>query len=118
MVAFKFIIQVNEVKMAFGELTPEEFEDRYDFPRPKRDPRGSPIIITCRSGVRATKAAEAMLAIGFNAAVYKGSMLDWAEKGGKVLEVKNKKFGVPHIWFCLFLLSFTFHPLKEYSSRN
>jgi rhodanese-related sulfurtransferase len=73
--------------MAFGELTSEEFEDRYDFPRPKRNLMGSPIILTCRSGVRASKAAETLQTLGFNAAIYKGSMLDWTEKGGKVLEL-------------------------------
>jgi len=75
---------VNEVKAAFGEMSEAEFEARYDFSRPEKNSKTGPMVITCRSGVRATKAAETMIGLGFPAAVYKGSMLDWAEKGGKV----------------------------------
>jgi rhodanese-related sulfurtransferase len=49
---------VNEVSAAFGEMTDDEFEDRFDFSRPEKDPKARPIVITCRSGARATKAAE------------------------------------------------------------
>ena len=75
---------MNEVSAAFGELDDDEFEDRYDFSRPEKDLKSSPIVITCRSGVRATKAAETMRNLGFPVAIYKGSLLDWIEKGGKV----------------------------------
>ena len=75
---------MNEVGAAFGELDDDEFEARYDFSRPEKDLKSSPIVITCRSGVRATKAAEVMRNLGFPAAIYKGSLLDWTENGGKV----------------------------------
>jgi hypothetical protein len=42
------------------------------------------VYLVQRSGVRAAKAAETLVGLGFAAAIYKGSMLDWTEKGGKV----------------------------------
>ena len=42
---------MSEVAAAFGELSPEEFEERYKFARPEKDLSKSPIVITCRSGI-------------------------------------------------------------------
>ena len=74
------------MKTAFEELDPDDFEVRYKFNRPEKNLNlKSPIVITCKSGVRAMKAAEALLALGYpTVGVYKGSFLDWESHGGKV----------------------------------
>lgn len=63
-------------------ITEEEFEDRFGFPRPSPD---AEVVFYCRAGVRSRAAAGLAKEAGWtNVGEYPGSWLDWAEKGGKV----------------------------------
>jgi len=69
-------IPLGDFERAFS-LSPEEFRSAYGFPKPSP----SSLAISCRSGVRATTAWEAIVQHGYcQARVYKGSMLDWQAK--------------------------------------
>ncbi len=69
---------------AFHQLSPSEFLARYDFGRPRTS--GFVRVVThCKSGVRAAAAADILRLLDFSdVAVYKGSMNDWAGRGGTV----------------------------------
>lgn len=72
------------------KLAPTEFESKYGRPKPKYD---SPIIFSCRSGIRAGNAAFIADTLGFtNVKNYVGSWLDYAEKKGLPLEPAENKF--------------------------
>ncbi|KAF2479488.1 Rhodanese-like domain-containing protein [Neohortaea acidophila] len=61
-------------------LPEEEFEDRFGFSKPNPDKE---VIFYCRSGVRSSAAAQLAQQNGYqNISEYKGSWLDWQEKGG------------------------------------
>ncbi|KAK4156225.1 Rhodanese-like domain-containing protein [Chaetomidium leptoderma] len=63
-------------------ITPEEFEDRFGFPRPGPD---AEVVFYCRAGVRSRAAAGLARDAGWEkVGEYPGSWLDWAERGGKV----------------------------------
>ncbi|KAJ5678280.1 uncharacterized protein N7477_003913 [Penicillium maclennaniae] len=67
-------------------LTPDEFEDRFGFPKPQADFDGT-LVFYCKAGVRARAAAQLAVQAGYNPeqiGVYEGSWLDWERNGGKV----------------------------------
>ncbi|TQS34881.1 hypothetical protein Golomagni_04718 [Golovinomyces magnicellulatus] len=62
-------------------LSPSDFRDRFGFSQPEKDVE---LVFYCRSGVRSSKAADLALKAGWSCVVnYKGSWLDWEERGGK-----------------------------------
>ncbi|KAF0974221.1 hypothetical protein FDP41_006831 [Naegleria fowleri] len=59
----------------FSELTSTQFLSQYGLEKPCHH---DPIIIYCRSGARAQKAAQEMIDLGYeNVYVYKGSANEW-----------------------------------------
>lgn len=63
-------------------ISPEEFEDRFGFPRPAKDQE---LIFYCKAGVRSRAAAQLAKQAGWEkVGEYPGSWLDWFEKGGAV----------------------------------
>ena len=68
-------------------LAPEEFEDKYGFPRPSGEDE---VVFFCKSGVRSKAAAQLARQSGFGGKVgeYPGSWKDWAEKGGEAEQVR------------------------------
>ncbi|KAK0671070.1 Rhodanese-like domain-containing protein [Cercophora samala] len=63
-------------------ISPEEFEDRFGFPRPPKDQE---LIFYCKAGVRSRAAAQLARQAGWEkVGEYPGSWLDWFEKGGPV----------------------------------
>lgn len=61
-------------------LPEEEFEDRFGFSKPDTEKE---VVFYCRSGVRSSAAAQFAQQNGYkNVAEYRGSWLDWQEKGG------------------------------------
>ena len=64
-------------------LSAEDFEDRFDFPRPDANQE---VVFYCLGGVRSRMAAQMAREAGFAGAVgdYSGSWEDWIEKGGEV----------------------------------
>ncbi|XP_065089201.1 uncharacterized protein LOC135710530 [Ochlerotatus camptorhynchus] len=72
------------------KLSPKEFESKYGRTKPAAD---SPLIFSCRSGVRAGEAANIASKLGFtNVKNYAGSWLEYAEKNGLPLEPQENKF--------------------------
>ncbi|EAT42597.1 AAEL005890-PA [Aedes aegypti] len=72
------------------KLAPKQFESKYGRPKPAYD---SPIIFSCRSGIRAGNAAYIADTLGFtNVKNYVGSWLDYAEKNGLPQEPQENKF--------------------------
>lgn len=72
------------------KLSPTEFESKYGRAKPAAD---SPIIFSCRSGVRAGEAANIASKLGFTRVKnYVGSWLEYAEKNGLPLEPQENKF--------------------------
>lgn len=72
------------------QLTAKDFEDRYGRVKPTFC---SPIIFSCRSGVRAGEAANIADKLGFSKVKnYVGSWLEYAEKNGLPLEPQENKF--------------------------
>ncbi|EED16721.1 Rhodanese domain protein [Talaromyces stipitatus ATCC 10500] len=77
-------------------LPPEEFETRFGYTKPGFEQSSSPetagkekkeIIFYCKAGVRAQAAAQLAVQAGYDPdtlGVYRGSWLDWTNKGGKV----------------------------------
>jgi len=76
-------------------LSPDEFLTRFGYAKPGIRNDASPesrspdpdIVFYCKVGVRARAAAELAVQAGYDperVAVYAGSWLDWAERGGKV----------------------------------
>ncbi|TCD70039.1 hypothetical protein EIP91_005020 [Steccherinum ochraceum] len=62
-------------------LKPEEFQEKFGFPLPRKDQE---VIFYCRSGVRSTSACDVAKRNGYtNILNYKGSWLEWLEKEGK-----------------------------------
>ena len=76
-----------------------EFESRFGFPKPtpipiskpiskvnrRTDESEKPIVLYCRSGLRARKAQKIFENFGFDSIkVYDGSFNDWTEKGGNI----------------------------------
>jgi len=57
------------------KLSSEEFSKKYGFAVSKKDR----IIFYCRSGNRSEQAAAHAQQLGFDAANYEGSILDWSE---------------------------------------
>ncbi len=76
---------MSEIWSAFAEMTPEEFETKYGFPRP--GPEGSSrMVLHCLKGKRALDAADKLSLLGYDhTKVYKGSFFEWKEKGGDVV---------------------------------
>ncbi|KAE8147871.1 Rhodanese-like domain-containing protein [Aspergillus avenaceus] len=67
-------------------LTPEEFENRFGYPKPGVGERGD-VVFYCKAGVRARAAAQLAVQAGYDVervGVYEGSWLDWAGRGGRV----------------------------------
>ncbi|KAK4035364.1 Rhodanese-like domain-containing protein [Parachaetomium inaequale] len=63
-------------------ITPEEFEDRFGFPRPARD---AEVVFYCRAGVRSRAAAGLARDAGWErVGEYPGSWLDWEGRGGEI----------------------------------
>lgn len=72
------------------QLSPQQFESKYGRAKPTAN---SPIIFSCRSGVRAGEAANIASKLGFNYVKnYVGSWLEYAEKNGLPLEPQENKF--------------------------
>jgi len=67
-------IPLSEFTQAL-DMTPEEFHKKYGFTISKTDQ----LIFYCRSGNRSAQSTSHAEKKGFNAANYKGSILDWSE---------------------------------------
>jgi rhodanese-related sulfurtransferase len=62
-------------------LSAEDFEDKFGFPKPGPEEE---VVFYCRAGVRSKAAATLAESLGFtNVREYRGSWLDWIEKGGE-----------------------------------
>lgn len=76
-------IPLRQLKSALS-LPGEEFAAKYGFDLPEKN---TSLVFSCRSGRRATAAAETAIELGYtNVRVYKGSFQDWVAKGGKVVK--------------------------------
>ncbi len=76
-------VPVQEIESAFA-LSPEDFEQTYQFPKPSVNDE---IVVYCRTGSRSHMAAEFLLGNGFlDVRNYKDSVQGWAAKhpDGKV----------------------------------
>ncbi|KAL9622748.1 MAG: hypothetical protein Q9160_002866 [Pyrenula sp. 1 TL-2023] len=64
-------------------LTPEEFEDRFEFARPDED---TEVVFYCKAGVRSRAAAKLARQAGFGGrtAEFPGSWGEWVGRGGVV----------------------------------
>ncbi|KAK1641194.1 Rhodanese-like domain-containing protein [Colletotrichum phormii] len=63
-------------------IAEEDFEDRYGYPRPKKD---TELVFYCKAGVRSRALATLARDAGWTkVGEYPGSWLDWAKKGGEV----------------------------------
>ncbi|CAG0915910.1 unnamed protein product [Notodromas monacha] len=86
MIPGSFNIPLHEAQEAF-KLTESEFEARYRFKKP--DPSNDQVVVACRSGKRAEDFIDRIRPLGYeNFRLYKGSFLDWEEKGGPVTREK------------------------------
>eukprot|EP00095_Tigriopus_kingsejongensis_P006216 maker-scaffold666_size115941-snap-gene-0.9 protein:Tk06216 transcript:maker-scaffold666_size115941-snap-gene-0.9-mRNA-1 annotation:"heat shock protein 67b2" len=73
-------LPLHEVDLAF-ELPDEEFEERYQFPKP--DGSRKDIVLTCRSGRRVLVADSLLKAKGYpHLRIYSGSFKDWVKQQG------------------------------------
>lgn len=74
-------IPINSAPDSF-HITPEEFEDRFGFPRPPKD---AEVVFYCKAGVRSRGAAGIARDAGWTkVGEYPGSWMDWFERNGKV----------------------------------
>ncbi|KRT80470.1 hypothetical protein AMK59_7742 [Oryctes borbonicus] len=70
-------IPVATLEDVLKNLTPEEFLAKYQREKPQRD---TPIVFSCRSGNRSTKALDIALNLGYtNLKNYTGGWNDWAK---------------------------------------
>ena len=70
-------------------LSDDEFKSKYGFDKPSKDCK---MVTHCTKGGRATRAQGILQGLGFNNAhVYKGSLNDWRENGGEVLNDSEDK---------------------------
>ncbi|KAG2379523.1 hypothetical protein C9374_006640 [Naegleria lovaniensis] len=68
-------IPLKSITSNFNDLTTTQFMSQYGHEKPSHKNR---IIIYCRSGARAQKAAQEMIELGYeNVLVYKGSANEW-----------------------------------------
>lgn len=75
-------IPMGNIEKAFS-MAPDEFQSKYGISYPSKSK--SQIVFSCRSGRRATMAAEQVQKLGFSdVKCYLGSFIDWVEKGGEV----------------------------------
>ncbi len=63
-------------------LSEENFLKIYGFAKPSKTTH---VVTQCMRGGRATKAADELKALGYNAEPYMGSITDWKQKGGQIL---------------------------------
>jgi rhodanese-related sulfurtransferase len=62
-------------------LPAEKFEEKFGFKKPRADQH---LLVYCRAGVRSKAAATLADTLGYkNVNEYRGSWLDWLEKGGE-----------------------------------
>ncbi|KAF0300532.1 Rhodanese domain-containing protein [Amphibalanus amphitrite] len=74
-------LPLPELKQAM-ELSAEEFQQKYGCARPGQT---EPLILHCKGGIRAAKAAGQLTESGYsNLKVYQGSFADWVSNGGPV----------------------------------
>ncbi|KAI1348703.1 Rhodanese-like domain-containing protein [Xylaria sp. FL0043] len=63
-------------------ITPEEFEDRFGFPRPEKNDE---VVFYCKAGVRSRAAAGIAREAGWkDVGEFPGSWVEWTGKGGDV----------------------------------
>lgn len=66
-------------------LPPDEFEDRFGFPKPTA---GDEVVFYCRSGVRSRAAAQMVADLwgceGIKVSEFPGSWTEWESRGGEV----------------------------------
>lgn len=81
-------IPLVELAVTIG-LDAAAFKSKFGQAKPTLD---SKIILTCRSGARAEKAAIQLKELGYkNVAYYKGSWNEWSQKTGKGCSMENKR---------------------------
>jgi len=74
-------IPINSAPDSF-HISPEEFEDRFGFPRPDKDKE---VVFYCKAGVRCRGAAGIAKDAGWTkVGEYPGSWTEWFEKNGPV----------------------------------
>ncbi|CAM1321803.1 TSTD3 (predicted) [Pycnogonum litorale] len=73
-------IPVNTLESAL-KMPEDDFKKKFGLCKPSKN---SDIILTCRSGNRAKRAAATLLSCGYNSntMVYTGSITDWKNKNG------------------------------------
>ncbi|GJQ81678.1 putative heat shock protein [Trypoxylus dichotomus] len=70
-------IPLGTLENAFKDLTPEEFQAKYQREKPKTD---TPLVFSCRSGNRSAKALNIAVGLGYtNTKNYVGGWNDWAK---------------------------------------
>ena len=73
---------MGEIYEAFGELSDQDFQEKYGFPKPK--PSDS-LALHCLKGKRAIDAGDKLSLLSYdNVKIYQGSFIDWKNKGGQI----------------------------------
>lgn len=75
-------IPLGEIYEAFGELSDQDFQEKYGFAKPK--PSDS-LALHCLKGKRAIDAGDKLSLLSYdNVKIYQGSLIDWKNKGGQI----------------------------------
>ena len=65
-------------------MTPDDFYGMYGLIRPSYNDE---FVVSCKTGHRASKAAEYLLSLGYRKViVYQGSFNDWVANGGEIIQ--------------------------------
>ena len=73
---------MGEIYEAFGELSDQDFQEKYGFPKPL--PSDS-LALHCLKGKRAIDAGDKLSLLSYdNVKIYQGSFIDWKNKGGQI----------------------------------
>nr|ALS04300.1 endoplasmic reticulum protein [Acartia pacifica] len=76
-------VPLGELQEALG-LAADKFQEKYKAALPGKE---AAVICHCKMGGRAAKGCDVMKEAGFtNVQIYKGSFMDWTEKGGQVVK--------------------------------
>ena len=73
---------MGEIYEAFAQLSNQDFEKKYGFSKPKLS---DSLALHCLKGKRAIDAADKLNLLNYdNIKIYKGSLIDWKNKGGQI----------------------------------
>ena len=78
-----------EIMVNGFQLSNTDFKEQYGFEKPLNSVN---IVVSCYSGVRASKAAKHLKKLGYsNIKVYLGSFSDWVARGGTIINPTNRQ---------------------------